>query len=187
MPYTHTRTMAYVSRPSIDSVSVCFSKGLGAPVGSVLAGTDAFIDRARRFRKMVGGGMRQAGIIAAAGIIALNEMVSRLADDHRNARYLAQKLAEIPGIEIEVAKVRTNILFFELSPDILSDAQEVVDDLWRIHNIRLDVAGHRRFRALTHYWVGEQEVDLLIDALIKAISRLSSREGTTYPGGKRTS
>jgi threonine aldolase len=170
----------------VDSVSFCLSKGLCAPIGSLLCGSEVMIFQARRARKVLGGGMRQAGIIASAGIIALNEMVSRLADDHKNAKYLAQKLTEIPGIEIEVAKIRTNILFFELSPDIPCDAQEVVDDLWRFQNIRLDIAGHRRFRALTHYWVGQQEVDLLVDALHQAISRLSSREGANYPGHERT-
>ena len=171
----------------VDSVSFCLSKGLCAPIGSLLCGSEAMIYQARRARKVLGGGMRQAGIIASAGIIALNEMVSRLADDHRNARYLAQKLAKIPEMQIEVKKVRTNIVFFELSPDIPYGAQEVVDELWRFHNIRFDIAGHRRFRALTHYWVGEQEVDLLIDALIKTLSRLSSKEGNKHPGGVRTS
>ena len=95
----------------------CLSKGLCAPVGSMLAGSRDFIDEARRVRKILGGGMRQAGILAAAGIVALNEMVDRLAEDHANARRLADGLANIPGIAIEPETVETNILFFALAPD----------------------------------------------------------------------
>jgi threonine aldolase len=97
-----------------DSVTFCLSKGLGAPVGSVVVGTREVIDRARRARKIMGGGMRQAGIIAAAGLVALETMVDRLRDDHENARVLAQGLARLPGVEIDLARVETNILIFEV-------------------------------------------------------------------------
>lgn len=97
-----------------DSVTFCLSKGLGAPVGSVVVGTRAFIDRARRARKMFGGGTRQAGILAAAGLIALETMVDRLREDHENARVLAEGLAVLPGVTIELQRVQTNIIIFSL-------------------------------------------------------------------------
>lgn len=95
-----------------DSVSVCLSKGLGAPVGSLITGSTAFIDRARRFRKMFGGAMRQSGILAAAGIYALDHQYDRLQEDHENARWFADRLAEIPGVEIRPDEVETNLVFF---------------------------------------------------------------------------
>ncbi|PYV27494.1 MAG: low specificity L-threonine aldolase [Acidobacteria bacterium] len=98
-----------------DSVMFCLSKGLGAPVGSMLAGSKAFIEEARLVRKMLGGGMRQAGVLAAAGLVALEESPKRLRVDHENARFLAERLAEMPGIKIEPGKVVTNILFLEVS------------------------------------------------------------------------
>ncbi len=96
-----------------DSVMFCLSKGLCAPVGSILAGPREYIERARKWRKMLGGGMRQAGILAAAGIIALEKMVDRLAEDHANAKLLAEGLAEIPGISVNPAMVQTNLVFFD--------------------------------------------------------------------------
>jgi threonine aldolase len=99
-----------------DSVSFCLSKGLAAPVGSMVCGNQDFINQARRARKLLGGGMRQAGIMAAAGIVALNEMVDRLIDDHANAKKLAEGLASIPGISIDPAHIKTNIVFFDRHP-----------------------------------------------------------------------
>ncbi len=104
----------------VDSVMFCLSKGLGAPVGSMLVGSKEFIEEARLVRKMLGGGMRQAGVLAAAGLVALEESPKRLHIDHENARFLAQGLAEIPGIKIDPAKVVTNILFFDVSVTGLS-------------------------------------------------------------------
>ena len=98
-----------------DSVSICLSKGLGAPAGSVLLGSRELIDTARRWRKALGGGMRQAGVLAAAGLIALEENPKRLHIDHANAKFLAQELAQIPGIKIDAAKIATNILIFDVS------------------------------------------------------------------------
>ena len=103
-----------------DSVMFCLSKGLGAPVGSVLVGSKEFVDNARRVRKMLGGGMRQAGVLAAAGLVALEEGPNRLHVDHENARFLADGLAEIPGIKIDPRKVVTNIVFFDISETGLS-------------------------------------------------------------------
>src|SRR5512143_1524609 len=98
-----------------DSVTFCLSKGLACPVGSVVVGSNDFIKEARRARKQVGGGMRQVGVFAAAGIVALNEMIERLDDDHRNARRLASALAEMPGVAIDPAEAESNIIFFELT------------------------------------------------------------------------
>ena len=105
-----TGTPVHEAAAQADSVSFCLSKGLGAPVGSVVTGTRAFIDRARRARKMLGGGMRQAGVIAAAGIVALETMVDRLREDHANARLLAEGLARLPGVTIDLDLVQTNIV-----------------------------------------------------------------------------
>jgi threonine aldolase len=107
-------SVAALTRP-VDSVMFCLSKGLGAPVGSMLLGTRAFIDEARVVRKMLGGGMRQAGVLAAAGLIALEESPKGLAEDHRNAKLLAEGLAELPGIKIDPEKIVTNIVIFEVS------------------------------------------------------------------------
>jgi threonine aldolase len=98
-----------------DSVMFCLSKGLGAPVGSMLVGSHEFIEKARVYRKMFGGGMRQVGVLAAAGLIALEKGPARLIEDHHNARFLAEGLARIPGISVDVAKVQTNIIILEVS------------------------------------------------------------------------
>src|SRR5262249_48997981 len=97
-----------------DSVSVCFSKGLGAPVGSALAGPRDFIARARRSRKLLGGGMRQAGVLAAAALYALDHHVDRMAEDHRNARVLAEAVADTPGLRLDPAEVDTNLVWFQV-------------------------------------------------------------------------
>ena len=107
------KPVAEIAR-KFDSVMFCLSKGLCAPVGSMLVGSKAFIEKARVFRKAMGGGMRQAGVLAAAGLIALEKMPARLKEDHENARLLAEGLAEIKGIKIDAKKVRTNILVFSI-------------------------------------------------------------------------
>jgi threonine aldolase len=149
----------------VDSVSFCLSKGLCAPVGSLLCGSEEFIGEARRMRKILGGAMRQAGIIAAAGIIALQKMTDRLPEDHANAKSLAMGLAKLPGIHINSEAVKTNIIFFELDRDDNMTAQYVADRLKNEFNILVGAAGDRRFRALTHYGVGPSEIQQLIEAL----------------------
>ncbi len=135
-----------------DSVSFCLSKGLGAPVGSLLAGSFGFVERARRFRKMFGGGMRQAGILAAAGIYALEHNVERLAEDHANARRLALGLADLPGVEL-VGEPETNIVLFRVpeGAGFLRRARE--RDLW------LGAIDARTLRAVTHVDVSASDVD----------------------------
>jgi threonine aldolase len=133
---------------AFDTVSMCFSKGLGAPVGSVIAGTRAHIDRAHRFRKMLGGGMRQAGILAAAALYALDHNIDRLAEDHANARLLAERLSERPGISVDVAGVETNIVLVDLAPGL--PAAEPAATALRAAGVRCLPFGPRRLRLVTH-------------------------------------
>ena len=139
-----------------DSVQFCLSKGLAAPVGSLVCGNKECIARARRARKMVGGGMRQAGIIAAAGIVALAEMVDRLAEDHLTARLLAEGLAELPGMHIDLDTVQTNIVIFapkKQRPEGPSFATVLAQEGVRIGDI-----GGDRFRAVTHYGISQADI-----------------------------
>ena len=153
----------------VDSITFCLSKGLCAPVGSVLCGSKAFIQAARRTRKMLGGGMRQAGILAAAGLVSLNEMIDRLADDHANAKKLAQGLAKIPGIIVQPDTVRTNMVFFALADDLPLSGKEVTAALQKRANIWLSKLGPRTFRAVLHYWIGTEEVDLFLKTVREII------------------
>ncbi len=145
----------------LDSVTFCLSKGLCAPVGSVLCGSEAFIYRARRARKALGGGMRQAGFMAAAGVVALHEMVDRLVEDHKHAYQLASALAEIPGIEVDLEMVKTNMVFFGLSATLSITTEQFLAQL-QAQNIWVSNLYGRNFRAVTHYWIGEAEVEQLV-------------------------
>jgi threonine aldolase len=150
-----------------DSVSFCLSKGLCAPVGSVLVGSHEFIAEARRTRKQLGGGMRQAGVLAAAGLIAIRQMTSRLTIDHANARTLAEGLAEIPGIHIDLSKVQTNMVFFDLLEDAPVTPEAFSERLKNDYNIRMNPypGFTRRFRAVTHYWITEEQVETVLQAI----------------------
>jgi threonine aldolase len=151
-----------------DSVQFCLSKGLSAPVGSVLVGSKEFIAEARRNRKMVGGGMRQAGVIAAAGIVALETMVERLAEDHSNARYLAENLADLPGIVLDPETVKTNMVFFKLEPNGL-DAAELAGRVER-EGVRIQVRGQYLLRAATHYGIDRADVERAVAAIKRALA-----------------
>ncbi len=151
-----------------DSVQFCLSKGLSAPVGSVLVGSKEFIAEARRNRKMVGGGMRQAGVIAAAGIVGLETMVERLAEDHSNARYLAENLADLAGIVLDPETVKTNMVFFELEPNGL-DAPELAERVER-EGVRIQVRGQYLLRAATHYGIDRADVERAVDAIKRALA-----------------
>jgi threonine aldolase len=155
---------ADITQP-VDSVTFCLSKGLCAPAGSVLCGTSEFIHQARRVRKSLGGGMRQAGILAAAGIISLNEIAERLGEDHARAQQLAQGLARIPGIIVQPEMVKTNMVFFGLSDDVPLSTREIIEALREKANIWLGALGARRFRAVTHYWIGDEEVALFLKTM----------------------
>ncbi|MCP4415516.1 MAG: low-specificity L-threonine aldolase [Chloroflexi bacterium] len=146
----------------VDSVTFCLSKGLCAPVGSVLCGSADFIKKAHRARKLIGGGMRQAGVLAAAGIVALSEMVERLADDHTHAKQLAHGLVEIQDIHIRPELVKSNIIFFELAETAKVTPAEYVQRLQQDANIWLSGGYSRSFRAVTHYWIKEADVALFI-------------------------
>ena len=139
-----------------DSVSVCMSKGLGAPVGSLITGSKEFIWKTHRWRKLMGGGMRQAGILAAAGLYALDHNVARLADDHKNARLLADALTAVPGVTLE-APVETNIVIFVLGPE-LPDAAAVVARA-KERGVLVNAVGSRKIRALTHLDVDRAAVE----------------------------
>ncbi len=151
-----------------DSVNVCLSKGLAAPVGSVICGSREFIARARRTRKMLGGGMRQAGIIAAAGIVALETMIGRLAEDHANARRLAEGIAGIEGLATDPARVRTNILYADLAGGRFSD-KEFLERLAQ-KGLRLSHTGPARFRMLTHYGIGAADIGAAL-AILREVMR----------------
>jgi threonine aldolase len=146
-----------------DSVMFCLSKSLCAPIGSVLCGPEGFIAEARRYRKMVGGGMRQAGVIAAAGIVALESMIERLEDDHSNARRLADGLRDMPGVELDGYPPQTNMVYFTLAPAARCAPGPVVAQM-RSRGIVLDSDGSRHFRLVTHYWVTAEDVARVIGA-----------------------
>lgn len=146
----------------VDSVMFCLSKGLCAPVGSLLCGSADFIAEARRSRKVVGGGMRQAGILAAAGIVALEQMTERLAEDHARARRLAEGLAQIPAVE--VAPVSSNILYFRLTQEAAKSPEQVRDGLAQ-RGILVMGREDGRFRAVTHYWITDEDIEQTIRAV----------------------
>jgi len=131
---------------NVDSVSFCISKGLGAPVGSLLCGSSAFIDRARKWRKMLGGGMRQVGVVASAGIVALGSMIERLADDHVTAKMLAHGLSLIPGIRFEQIDVQTNIVIFEWLGE---NTIQFLSSLSR-NGVKASFVGGTKIRMVTH-------------------------------------
>ncbi|MBN2541366.1 low-specificity L-threonine aldolase [bacterium] len=148
---------------SVDSVMFCLSKGLSAPIGSMVCGTDEFIAEARRNRKVLGGGMRQVGIIAAAGIKAVEEMPQRLHEDHFNARKLAEGIAGIPGLATELDRIKTNIIYFDITTDKLTP-DELVNRLGD-RGVKLLSTGPKRFRAVTHYGITEEDIDIALVAL----------------------
>jgi threonine aldolase len=150
-----------------DSVSFCLSKGLAAPVGSMVCGSREFVNEARRARKLVGGGMRQAGILAAAGIVALTQMVDRLADDHANAKKLAAGLANTPGIEIDPDQIKSNIVFFDLIQNGMT-AQQLVAQL-EAEGVRMLPVGPQRIRAVTHYHIAPEDIEHTLSTFSKIL------------------
>ena len=143
-----------------DSVSCCLSKGLSCPSGSLVVGSASFIKRARRLRKMLGGGMRQSGILAAAGIYAIDNMIDRLAEDHKNAKELALYLSDISCINIDITKVSTNLIFFRLESDRLNPNQ-FLQQLIK-HNIKIDYKGNKLFRIATHAGFRNNDIEKVI-------------------------
>lgn len=153
----------------VDSVTFCLSKALSAPVGSVLCGTKAFIREARRIRKQLGGGMRQAGVLAAAGIVALEQMVDRLAEDHRRARQLAEGLAAIDGLSLAFGRPQTNMAFIDIDPKLSMTAAEIAACLKK-QNVLVGVTGPRRLRLVLHCWIDDEDVLRTIAAVRQAVT-----------------
>jgi len=151
-----------------DSISCCLSKGLGAPVGSLLIGSRAFVDRAHRFRKMFGGGMRQAGVLAAAGLYALEHHVERMADDHARARRLAEEVGAMAGISVDLATVQTNMAYIDVAQTGI-DAHEFCDRLAE-RGALLHAVSASRLRAVTHLDVDDEAVGATIAAFAEIVS-----------------
>jgi len=152
-----------------DSVMFCLSKGLCAPVGSMLCGSTEFIKKARKIRKQLGGGMRQVGILAAAGLVALNEMVSRLEEDHIMARRLANRIKHLPGVIFPKGFPLTNMIFITIDPDNPKTPQEIMEALKK-ERILVGLSGPREFRLVTHYWLNQEDIDKTADALGRVLS-----------------
>lgn len=151
-----------------DSVTFCLSKGLSAPVGSVLCGSKDFISRARRIRKQLGGGMRQAGVLAAAGIVALETMVDRLAEDHSRAKQLAQGLSLIPGLLLDPGTPYTNMVFLSLGDGAPFSGNEVADRL-KQNGVLVGVVSKNRFRLVTHYGIEDADIEMAVGAFKEVI------------------
>jgi threonine aldolase len=151
-----------------DSVSFCLSKGLAAPVGSVVCGRREFIAAARRARKLLGGGMRQAGVLAAAGIVALSEMVDRLADDHANARKLAEGLAAMRGLSIDPAQIKTNIVYFGENGGGMT-VEQLIKRLAE-QGVRMLPVGSHHIRAVTHYHITAEDIDTVLAVFARILS-----------------
>jgi threonine aldolase len=152
-----------------DSVSVCFSKGLGAPVGSALAGPRDFVARARRARKLFGGGMRQAGVIAAGALFALENHVERLAEDHRNAQVISRAIADTPGLRLDPPEVETNLIWFEVDPEV-GTARDVAAAL-KARGVLVHVGGPQTLRACTHLDVSAAQAEQAAEAVRRAVPR----------------
>lgn len=150
-----------------DSVMFCLSKGLCAPVGSILAGSSDFINSARKKRKLMGGGLRQSGFLAAAGIIALEDMTKRLHVDHENAKYLGDELSKIPGIKININDIHINMVFFDIKNTKISSAELVKHFLNKGIKINGEENGLMRF--VTNYWVTKEDIDYVITTLKEII------------------
>jgi threonine aldolase len=156
----------------VDSVSVCLSKGLGAPVGSVIAGSTDFIEEARHFRKIFGGGMRQAGILAAAGLYALDNNVARLADDHERAHGFAVAVGAVPGVAIDMATVQTNIVIMDMAGTGTGAGEWA--KRFAEAGVRVSQASDHTLRAVTHLDVSAEDVRSAALAIVRVVSAAHS-------------
>lgn len=152
-----------------DSVTFCISKALCAPVGSLLCGSAEFIRTARRLRKQLGGGMRQAGVLAAAGLVALDQLIEHLPTDHARARQLAAWLSRLPGVSLNPAIPPSNMIYLELDPSLPFDAAALAARLKTL-GVLVGVVGARRFRLVTHYWIDDAAVEQTVRAFSKALN-----------------
>lgn len=160
-------TVAEIARP-FDSVMFCLSKGLGAPVGSMIVGSRDFISEARSWRKRLGGGMRQVGVLAAAGMIALQESPNLLPHDHANARRLAEALAEMPGIHLDLASVQTNIVIFDVSKTRLTPTQFCA--ALKAHGVLASGINAREVRFVTHYDVSREQIEKALGVIMSVVN-----------------
>jgi len=151
-----------------DSIMFCLSKGLAAPVGSMLVGNKKFINRARHLRKMLGGGMRQVGVLAAAGLISLEKMSTRLGQDHARAKSLFEGLRQVQGLKLD-ASPSSNMVYFDLLDEVKLSVNQIVDEMKK-RGVLVDWAGPRRFRLVTHYWVDDAEVDKTLKAFSEVLN-----------------
>jgi len=152
-----------------DSVMFCLSKGLASPVGSMLVGAQTFIARARHIRKMLGGGMRQVGVIAAAGLISLERMTKRLSEDHARAKKLADGLRQVKGLVVDANSPYTNMVYLNLSEDASVDAPQITQKMKEL-GVLVDPENARRFRLVTHYWIDDQAVEQTISAFQQSLN-----------------
>lgn len=150
-----------------DTLMFCLSKGLAAPAGSMLAGSNEFIKRARKYRKLMGGGMRQVGILAAAGIIALEKMADRLHVDHENAKYLAEELSKLPGVKIKKDRLDIDMVFFEMSKEIINESV-LIEKLYE-KNIKINGIEDGEYRFVTHIGVSKEDIDYVINCMKEII------------------
>jgi len=158
---------------SVDSISVCLSKGLGAPVGSVLVGSSQFINTARRWRKVLGGGMRQAGVIAAAGVVALTQMVDRLSEDHANAAFLAENIRDIPCLK--VSPVETNIVYMEIKEDFYDEnkrSTQIIVDKLKQKGVLIGKASSKKMRLVLNYHVSSKDVRKVVQSIHEVFEEL---------------
>lgn len=153
-----------------ESITFCLSKGLCAPIGSVLCGDKQFIERARRIRKMLGGGMRQAGIIAAAGIVALDSMIGRLEEDHIRAHRLAEGLAQVPGIQLTKGSPNTNMVFFKLDPALGMDNSLLINEM-KAHGVLINDTNDGEIRLVTHHDIDDLAVERCLEALLEIVNK----------------
>jgi threonine aldolase len=153
----------------VDSVTFCLSKGLCAPVGSVLCGSQEFIAKAHRVRKQLGGGMRQAGVLAAAGIIALEEMVDRLSEDHQRAEALAAGLREVPGLLLDKGSPNTNMVYVKIEENQRLTALECAARLKK-EGVLVGITGPRHFRMVCHYWIRDEHIPVVVNAFKNVLS-----------------
>jgi len=155
-----------------DSVMFCMSKGLVSPIGSMLVGTDKFINRARHLRKMLGGGMRQVGVIAAAGILSLEKMTDRLAEDHRRAKDIAEGLRQIGGLAVDEDSPYTNMIFLNLTNNVSISTHQIAEKM-KEFGVLVDADHPRRFRLVTHYWIDDVGVEKSISAFKKSLASVN--------------
>ncbi len=164
----------------VDSVQFCLSKGLGAPLGSIVAGSAEFVERARQMRQLIGGGMRQSGIIAAAGIVALETMIGRMAEDHANAKLLAEGVAKIKGLGVDPSDVQTNIVYVDFAPVGLGGAQAV--ELLAQRGVKANATGPSVLRFVTYHGINRQD----IQQAVQAIREVVTERACAVTGGEGT-